>query len=83
MESTAQTGRKITSIQIDEETLFLLKKWKQMYNVNSYAEAIRKIAVEKRKKKSFAGSLKKYFKGQSTKDIVKEMQDERRKSDRF
>ncbi len=33
--------------------------------------------------KSMAGSLKYYFKNQSLKEILKELQDERRKSDRF
>lgn len=75
--------RKVTSIQIDGETLVLLKRLKQLYNVASYAEAIKKVAIYKARKESMAGSLKKYFKGQSVKNIVKEMQDERRKSDRF
>lgn len=77
-----------TTIQVDEKTLLLLKKLKEELNAQSYDEAINKIAEEKSvkyaKKNSMAGSLKKYYKkGETLKDLLKELQDERRKSDRF
>ncbi len=75
-------GEKITTIQVNERTLFLLKRLKEELKASSYDEVItRRIAQNKMK--SMAGSLKRYFKGQSSRDIVKELQDERRKSDRF
>ena len=77
----------VTTIQIDEKTLLLLKKLKEELQVRSYEEAIKKIIIDKTiqraKKQSMAGSLKKYMKKQTTKEIVKELQDERRKSDRL
>jgi hypothetical protein len=76
-------GRKITSIQVNGKTLFMLKKLKEDMKAPSYEEAIQKLIVKSRRPaKSFGGSLKKYFKGQSVGDMVKELQDERRKSDR-
>lgn len=77
----------VTTIQIDEKTLLLLKKLKEELQVRSYEEAIKKIIIDKTiqraKKQSMAGSLKKYMKKQTTKEIVKELQDERRKSGRL
>lgn len=73
----------VTTIQVDENTLLLLKKLKEELNASSYDEAITKIAMKKTKKKSMAGSLAKYYKNTSLKEIIKELQDERRKSDRF
>ena len=78
----------VTTIQVDENTLLLLKKLKEELNAYSYDEAINKIAGERSKnyakKHSMAGSLKKYYKkGETLKDILKELQNERRKSDRF
>lgn len=78
-----QQQRKVTSIQVDGKTILLLKKLREEMKAASYAEAIQKLAAERKKPKSMAGSLKKYFKGQTTREIVKELQDERRKSDRF
>ena len=73
-----------TTIQVDEHVLALLKKLKQEYGVSSYAEAIVITASKNANKVSMAGSLKKYLKkGETVQDILKEMQEERRKSDRF
>ncbi len=69
--------------KVNEQTLELLKKLKQELKTASYEEAITKIAVKHIAQQSMAGSLKKYFKGQSLKKILQEMQDERRKDDRF
>ncbi|MEK6856302.1 MAG: hypothetical protein AABX66_04055 [Nanoarchaeota archaeon] len=71
-----------TTIQVDKHVLALLKKLKQEYAVASYGEAIVR-AVNSKKKKSMAGSLAKYYKNVSTEEIVKALQQERRKSDRF
>ena len=50
----------------------------------SYDETINKLVSERGKKgKSQAGSLKKYLGKQSIRDILKELQDERRRSDRI
>jgi len=78
----------VTTIQVDEHTLLILKKLKEELNASSYDDAINKIAVERSghyaKKHSMAGSLAKYYKkGETLKDLLKELQDERRKSDRF
>lgn len=73
-----------TTIKVDEKTLLLLKKLKQELNASSYDEAIVKGMIQRTEKESMAGSLKKYLKKrESAKDIVKELQEERRKSDRF
>jgi len=74
----------VTTIQIDERTLLLLKKLKEEFQAISYDEAITKLAVQRTKGKSMAGSLKKYLKkGETTEDILKELHKERRENDRF
>ena len=72
-----------TTIQIDEKTLLLLKKLKKDLMAKSYDDAITKLAIKSTKDKSIAGSLRKYYKNTAIKDIIKELQHERRKSDRF
>ena len=74
--------RKITTIQVDENTLLLLKRLKQELKASSYNEVITK-RISRNKVKSFAGSLAKYYKDKPLKKILEELQDERRKSDRF
>ncbi len=73
----------VTTIQVNENTLQLLKKIKLELSVQSYDEAIKKVVIERTKGESMAGSLKKYFKNKSSKELLKELQNERRKSDRF
>ncbi len=73
----------VTTIQVDEKTLLLLKTIKEELKASSYDEAITKLAMKRMKKKSMAGSLAKYYKNTSLKEILKELQNERRKSDRF
>jgi hypothetical protein len=73
-----------TTIQVDEKTLLLLKKLKEQLVAASYDEAITKLAMQRTKGESMAGSLKKYLKkGETTQNILRELQKERRKSDRF
>lgn len=71
----------VTTIQVDEKTILLLKKLKQQLEAVSYDEAITRLAVKHmRPKKSMAGSLRKYLKNKETADdIIKELQDERRR----
>ena len=76
-------GNRLTTIQVNRELFDLLKRRKEDMRAESYAEVISRALLPKTKRKSMAGSLKRYFKEQSIKDIVKELQDERRKSDRF
>lgn len=75
----------VTTIQVNERTILLLKKLKEELQTRSYEEAIVKMANQRMKvKESMAGSLKKYFKNSDhRKAVLKELQDERRKSDRF
>ena len=74
----------VTTIQVDEKTILLLKKLKVSLDVSSYDEAITKIAIKYMKpEKSMAGSLGKYYKNYSTEKMVKELKEERRKLDRF
>lgn len=69
----------VTTIQINEQTLLLLKKIKAVLEASSYDETINKMAIKHMKpKKSMAGSLKKYLKGQSIDSLLKELQNERR-----
>ena len=64
-----------TTVQIQDETLKLLKKIKDETHSSSYDEAIKKV-VAMRVQESFAGYLKKY----ATKDPYKGVRD---KHDRF
>jgi len=73
----------VTTIQINEKTLLLLKKLKSELNASSYDEAIVRTASRNANNSSMAGSLAKYYKNVSVKEILKELQEERRKGDRF
>lgn len=73
----------VTTIQVNEKTLLLLKKLKEDLTAKSYDEAITKLALKTTKNRSIAGSLEKYYEGISLKNIIKGLQNERRKSDRF
>lgn len=74
----------VTTIQVDEKTILLLKKLKASLDASSYDEAITKVAVKHMKpEKSMAGSLAKYYKNYSTDKMVKETKEERKKLDRF
>lgn len=69
----------VTTIQIGEHTLLLIKKLKAEYQSQSYDQALQKVIIDSfRPKKSLAGSLKKYFPNYSTKKMVEELQNERR-----
>ncbi|MEK6889353.1 MAG: hypothetical protein AABW80_04575 [Nanoarchaeota archaeon] len=73
----------VTTIQVDEKTLLILKKLKEALDASSYDEAINKVAVKHlRPKKSMAGSLAKYYKNYSTEQMIKELKEDRRKFDR-
>mgnify|MGYP001567707663 CR=1 FL=1 len=66
----------VTTIQVDEKTILLLKKLKQELMASSYDDAINKIAVKCLKpNKSMAGSLKKYVGKLSKGDILNELKD--------
>jgi hypothetical protein len=74
----------VTTIQVDEKTILLLKKLKEELAASSYDEAITKIVIKYIKpKESMAGSLRKYYKNYSREEMVKELKMERRKFDRF
>lgn len=73
----------VTTIQLNEKTLLLLKKLKEEFMSKSYEEAITKLVAERMKSKSMAGSLEKYYKNISLKKIIKDLQDERKKNERF
>ena len=50
----------------------------------NYKQLVYYFSMKKQKKvKSMAGSLRKYWKDYSTEKMIKELQEERRKSDRF
>ena len=70
-----------TTIQIQDNTLLLLKRLKAHLEASSYDEAITQVAnKEVMPKISMAGSLKKYLrKGETVEQMLKEMQNERRK----
>ena len=65
-----------TTIQIEEQTLKLLKKMKEELKARSYNETIIKIVINSSKKESLAGFLGK----KSRKEILKDLRD---KHDRF
>lgn len=74
----------VTTIQVNENTILLLKKLKASLDASSYDEAITNLAIKHLKPdKSMAGSLGKYFKNYSTNAMLKEIKEERKKFDRF
>ncbi len=73
----------VTTIQVNERTLQILKKLKEETNSNTYDEAIVKVVTTRGKKESYAGYLKKHLSKKDAKKMLQEIQDERRKSDRF
>ena len=64
-----------TTIQVDDKTLLLLKQLKEEFGASSYAEAIMQVVAKSRKKKSMAGSLKKYYINTSLSEILKGLRD--------
>lgn len=71
----------VTTIQVDEKTILLLKKLKAELAVASYDEAINKVAIKYMKpQKSMAGSLGKYLGKLSRTEILKDLRD---KNDRI
>jgi hypothetical protein len=70
----------VTTIQVNEKTLALLKKLRDEIKAKSYEEAIIKVIVERAKKDSMAGFLGKKYGKLSKKEILKDLRDE---DDRF
>lgn len=74
----------VTTIQVDERTILLLKKLKASLDASSYDEAITKIAIKYIKpEKSMAGSLAKYYKNYSSDKMIREIKEDRKKFDRL
>lgn len=65
-----------TTIQVESETLELLRRFKESRNAKSYDEAVRRMMAEALPKKSMWGSLGK----KSKKEILEGLRD---KSDRL
>jgi hypothetical protein len=66
----------VTTIQVDEKTILLLKRLKQELEASSYDDAINKIAIKCLKPdRSLAGSLKKYVGKLSRDKILNELKD--------
>jgi hypothetical protein len=66
----------VTTIQVDEKTILLLKKLKRELEASSYDETINKIAIKCLKPdKSMAGSLKKYIGKLSRNEILNNLKD--------
>ena len=70
----------VTTIQLNENTLRMLKKLKEEVEAKSYEEVIKKIIMERTKKESMAGYLGKKYGRLSRKEILKGLRD---KHDRF
>ena len=66
----------VTTIQVQDTTLLLLKKLKKETQSSSYDETIKKIAIARTNKESFYGFLGKKSKAWILKDL-------RDKNDRF
>lgn len=64
-----------TTIQLNENTLLLLKKLKEEVEAKSYEEAIKKIIIERTKKEVMAGYLGKKYGKLSRKEILKGLRD--------
>ena len=65
----------VTTIQLNENTLRLLKKLKEEVEAKSYEEVIKKIIMERTKKESMAGYLGKKYGLLSRKEILKGLRD--------
>ena len=66
----------VTTIQVQKQTLELLKKLKEETHASSYDEAIKNIAIARTKNESLAGYLGKYLGKKSRKWILKDLRDE-------
>jgi len=66
----------VTTIQVSDRTLEILRRLKQQMQTESYEETIMELMKERGKEKSLAGHLQKYVKGKSKKDILKRLRDE-------
>ena len=66
----------VTTVQIQDETLEVLKKVKAETHASSYDEAIRRIVVYRVKEKSLGG----YLGARPSKQLLKDLRD---KHDRF
>jgi len=73
----------VTTIQVQDTTLLLLKKLKEETKAASYDETITKIAIARTHKESFAGYLAPYLGKKSLKVMLKGLKKMRRESDRF
>ena len=69
-----------TTIQVQDQTLKLLRKIKSEIKTSSYDETINKLASRSEKRESMAGYLGRYFEGKSLKKILAGLRDEH---DRF
>ncbi|MEK6908961.1 MAG: hypothetical protein AABX23_02835 [Nanoarchaeota archaeon] len=65
----------VTTIQVNERTLLLLKKLKEELQASSYEEAIIKLAVQRATRKSMAGYLGKKYGKLSRKEIMEDLRD--------
>lgn len=70
----------VTTIQVNERTLILLKKLKEQMRADSYEEVINKIVAERTNNISFAGFLGEKYGKISKKEILKNLRD---KNDRI
>jgi heme oxygenase len=71
----------VTTIQVNEKTIILLKKIKNELGASSYDDAINKIAKRCLKpEKSMASSLRRYVKELSKEEILKNLKE---KNDRL
>ncbi len=70
----------VTTIQIGERTMNQLKQLKKSSNASSYDEVIQELIIKSQRAKSFSGFL---GKREDLPKILKELQEDRRKSDRF
>jgi len=70
----------VTTIQVDEHVIALLKKLKHEYNASSYGEVIVKTLNNSQKNKFLAGYLGKLLSKKEKEEI---MRDDRRDSERF
>jgi len=73
----------VTTIQVHETTLELLKKLKEETKKQSYDETIKEIVMARTKNESLAGYLKEYMGKDSLKKTLKDLKDMRNESDRF
>lgn len=73
----------VTTIQIDEKTLALLKKLKEDFNSSSYDDTINQVFIERASNYAKENSLAGFLGKKNSKKIIDELKKARKENERF